>query len=189
MNAWSAFSFITPIGGILFYIFFAGRWLSKGKLALRAASCILAFFVIQSVDYIVFIGMALLQGSPRELFDEFMRPDFLRVSYLFVDKGLDIVIYYLLRKRLRKLSMLRDKIKLSLFVSTAISYGVMQYLFFMVMHGNSVQLQGAAMISFAFAVRHHCKRLWKVFRPLIRYFSIFLEVIFHFIFLFIIFSS
>lgn len=93
MNAWSAFSFITPIGGILFYIFFAGRWLSKGKLALRAASCILAFFVIQSVDYIVFIGMALLQGSPRELFDEFMHPDFLRVSYLFVDKGLDIVIY------------------------------------------------------------------------------------------------
>lgn len=148
MNAWSAFSFITPIGGMAFSILVAGKWLSNGKFALRAASCILAFFVIQSVDYIVYIGMAILQGSPRELFYKFMFPGALRVYYLSVDKGLDLILYAFLRKKLLKLSMLRNKVMTLLFVSTAVSYGAMQYLFSMVLHGNFIQLQGAALVSF-----------------------------------------
>lgn len=148
MNAWSGFSFITPIGGILFYIFFAGKWLSKGKLALRTISCVLAFFVVQTIDYILIIGEALLYGNPQNFFYHCLQPGWPRIGYLFLDKGCDIVLFYLLRKHLTKLSILRNNTIIRLCVCTALSYGAMQYLFAMVLYGDFIQLQGAAMISF-----------------------------------------
>ena len=147
MNGLSVFSFLTPIGTMLFSIFIVGKLISDGKVLLRATSCVLALFVIQSIDYILIIGLTLLQGSPRELFYDYLEPGVMRIIYLIVDKSSDITLYFWLRKYIAKLSGLRRGSISKLLVCTILSYGVMQYLFAMVLHGDFVQLQGAAMIS------------------------------------------
>ena len=147
MNALSAFSFLTPIGTMLFSIFIVGKLISDGNILLRSTSCVLALFVIQSIDYILRIGLTLLHGSPRELFYGYLEPGLMRIIYLTVDKSSDIILYCWLRKYITKLSELRRGSIAKLLICTTLSYIVMQYLFAMVLHGDFIQLQGAAMVS------------------------------------------
>lgn len=148
MNSWKSFSFITPIGGMLLSIA-AGKFLSAGSVMMRSLSCILAMFVIQSVDYITFIGMGLLQGDPREIFYTSMLPGAARVCFLVVDKGCDIILFCLFYRRLKMLNTLRSGVTAGLLAFTLLSYGTMQFLFATVLNGNYVQLQGAMLVSFA----------------------------------------
>ena len=93
MNSLSAFSFLTPIGTMLFSIFIVGKIVSDGKVLLRATSCVLALFVIQSIDYILIIGVTFPLGNPRELFYNFLEPGIIRIIYLVIDKVCDILLY------------------------------------------------------------------------------------------------
>lgn len=147
MNEWSPFSFLTPIGTMLLSIFIEGKILSKGKTVLRSCSCILALFVIQSIDYILIIGMTLLHGNPRDLFYGYLKPGMIRVIYLTLDKICDVILYFCFRKYLQKLSEMQNSSIIKLLLCTVLSYGAMQYLFAMVLHGDFIQLQGAAMVS------------------------------------------
>ena len=54
LNRIEMFSFITPIFGMLIVLLIS-RLLSSGSLLLRATACVTTFFVIQSIDYILFI--------------------------------------------------------------------------------------------------------------------------------------
>ncbi len=147
MNSWRSFSFLTPIGGMLLSIA-AGKFLSAGSLKMRSLSCILAMFVIQSVDYLTFIGMGLLQGDPREIFYTSLLPGAARIGYLAVDKGCDIILFRLFYRRLNMLHALQGRTAAGLLAFTVLSYGTMQFLFAMVLNGNYVQLQGAMLVSF-----------------------------------------
>ena len=83
LNRIEMFSFITPILGMLIVLLIS-RFLSSGALLLRATACVTVYFVIQSIDYILFIGMGLLHGTPNEMFSTFMSPGPLRSIYLLL---------------------------------------------------------------------------------------------------------
>ena len=51
LNSIQSFSFLTPIASILF-CFFVSAGFSTGKVALRAAACIMTVFVILAIGYI-----------------------------------------------------------------------------------------------------------------------------------------
>jgi len=148
MNSWTSFSFITPIVGILMTIIVTGKALSNGSIIQRSVFCIIALFVIQSVDYIIYISIALLHGSPRDLFFASLEPGVSRICYLTLDKGCDIALFCIFRKHLKRISKLRNSVMVVLLVCTVMSYGIMQYLFAIVLNGNYIQLQGALLISF-----------------------------------------
>lgn len=148
MNSLSAFSFLTPIGTMLFSIFIVGKIVSDGKVLLRATSCVLALFVIQSIDYILIIGVTFPLGNPRELFYNFLEPGIIRIIYLVIDKVCDILLYLWIKKHLTKLSGIRNRIMAFLLMCITLAYGTMQYLIAMVLHGDFIQLQGTAIISF-----------------------------------------
>lgn len=148
MNSLSAFSFFTPIGTMLFSIFIVGKLVSNGNVLLRATSCVLALFVIQSIDYILIIGVTFPLGNPRELFFDFLEPGLIRIIFLVVDKVCDILLYLWAKKYLTKLSEIRNRIMAFLLICITLAYGTMQYLIAMVLHGDFMQLQGAAIISF-----------------------------------------
>ncbi len=149
LNRIEMFSFITPIFGMLIVLLIS-RLLSSGSLLLRATACVTTFFVIQSIDYILFIGMGLLHGNPNETFATFMSPGTLRNLYLFLNKVTDIVVFFLLRKDLHKLSSFRNSLQGLLFGASLLSYCSMQYLFSVVLYGDYVSLQIASIISFFF---------------------------------------
>ena len=53
MNEISVFSFLTPILTMAFVIFVASKIASTGSLIVRITACMLAFLVIQTIDYIL----------------------------------------------------------------------------------------------------------------------------------------
>lgn len=150
MNTISAFSFLTPVCSMLIIIFLISKILSNGTLLIRMTSCVITFFVIQSIDYILFIGMGLLYGNPTEIFTTFMFPGTLRSAFLFLNKATDVGIFVLLRKDMHKLSHLRKSLQEFLLGASLISYGAMQYLFSMVIYGDYESLHIASIISFFF---------------------------------------
>lgn len=117
---------------------------------LRATACVTVYFVIQSIDYILFIGMGLLHGTPNEMFSTFMSPGPLRSIYLLLNKATDIIVFISLHKELHKLSSLRNSLQGLLFGASLLSYCSMQYLFSIVLYGDYVSLQIASIISFFF---------------------------------------
>mgnify|MGYP000187632221 CR=1 FL=1 len=84
LNRIEMFSFITPILGMLIVLLIS-RFLSSGALLLRATACVTVYFVIQSIDYILFIGMGLLHGTPNEMFSTIYVSGSFK-EYLFIIK-------------------------------------------------------------------------------------------------------
>lgn len=150
LNNKMVFSFFTPICSMITIIFLISKFLSNGTLLLRTMSCITTFLVIQSIDYILFVGMGLLHGNPYETFSTFMAPGILRNIYLFLDKGSDVVLFVVLRKDLYKLSNLRKSLQGLLLGVSLFTYGAMQCLFGMVIYGDYESLHIASIISFFF---------------------------------------
>lgn len=149
MNTWQAFSFLTPVFGMVMVLIIS-RLLSRGSLLVRATACVAAFFVIQSIDYMLFIGMGLLHGNPDETFSTFMTSGAPRTLYLLLDKGADVLLFFVLRKRLHRLSHLRRPLLGLLLGAAALSYGAMQYLFGTVIYGDYEALHAASIVSFLF---------------------------------------
>ena len=65
LNSIQSFSFLTPIASILF-CFFVSAGFSTGKVALRAAACIMTVFVILAIGYIWMIFVCILHGGRFE---------------------------------------------------------------------------------------------------------------------------
>lgn len=150
INRISAFSFFTPIAAILFITLLASAILSNGRLLLRATACITTVFVIQIVDYILFIGMGLFYGNPDQTFSVLMTSGMPRSAYLIIDKSADVLLFISLRKMLPQLSHLPTRLLFLLFGAGLVSYITMQYLFGAVIYGDYNALHTASIVSFFF---------------------------------------
>lgn len=150
LNSVSAFSFITPIFSIAF-LFTATRFLSKGNWVLRAATSVIALFIVLSIGYILMIIACMIYGGSFDrAFAEFMTPGILRTCYLIIDKLMDWLFYLAFRKRLSKLSNLRKRWLTVLLVASIFIYWIMQYLFNTILGGDYAQLQGTYIFFFFF---------------------------------------
>lgn len=147
MNAFPAYAFLTPAGYILIVIFGAGKLFTNGKFVLRTASCVLALFVTRAIHYMLLIALTLFHGSPQVFFHQYLQPGASRVYYLLLNNLYVLLLYCFFRKHLLKLPALSKKTIWLLLVYTALAYGILQYFFTTVLYGDSVQLQGSAILS------------------------------------------
>ena len=148
VNSIQAFSFITPLISITFLLC-ASSFFTKGTLILRAASCIMVLFVILAVGYIWMIFVCILHGGRfEEAFLDFMTPGPLRCLYLTLDKASDIVLYLIFRKRLHRLSTLKNRWLVSLLIDSAFAYGVTQYLMNAILSHDVYTMRQASIVSF-----------------------------------------
>ena len=139
-NSIQAFSFITPLISIGFLLC-VSCFLTKGTLILRVASCIMVLFVILAVGYIWMIFVCILHGGRFE-------EGPLRCLYLVLDKTTDIAIYLIFRKRLHRLSTLKNRWLVSLLIGSAFAYGVTQYLMHAILSHNVFTMRQASIVSF-----------------------------------------
>ena len=148
LNSIQSFSFLTPIASILF-CFFVSAGFSTGKVALRAAACIMTVFVILAIGYIWMIFVCIFHGGRFEdAFLDFMTPGPLRCLYLVLDKSTDIAIYLIFRTRLHRLSTLKNRWLVSLLVGSAFAYGVTQYLMNAILSHDIHTMRQASIVSF-----------------------------------------
>ena len=148
INSIKTFSFITPLISIA-YLLCVSWFFTKGTLILRAASCIMTLFVILAIGYIWMILACLLHGGRFEdAFLDFMTPGPLRCLYLALDKSTDIAIYLIFRKRLHRLSALKNRWLVSLLIGSAFAYGVTQYLMNAILSHDIHTMRQASIVSF-----------------------------------------
>ena len=148
LNSIQSFSFLTPAISIVLCVFVSAV-LAKGKITLRAAACIIALFVILAIGYIWMILVCILRGgSFEDAFRDFMTPGPLRCLYLTLDKTTDIAIYLIFRKRLHRLSTLKNRWLVSLLIGSAFAYGVTQYLMNAILSHDVYTMRQASIVSF-----------------------------------------
>lgn len=152
-NQWKMFSYITPLTFIAIVIFVTSKIMSNGPLLVRSSSCILSILLIQCIDYIVVILFGHVTGSSEDFFDVFVTSaGIYRTSFLIVDKTIDIVLFFLFRKWLPRISKLTHNLQVYLFLITVISYTVMQCLFQTVLVPNLSIMQLAVVVSWCFLI-------------------------------------
>jgi len=152
MNRLSAFSFATPLVAMAFVSFVSSQITSGGSLLVRCTSGFLAYIVIQSVDYILFVLMGQCVNVPQDVFTVLMTPGPLRACYLFLDKLSDVILYCFLRKKVGKLSALTKKMQFELLGLSLSSYAFMQYLFGTIMTADLVVMQLGVVFSWLFVL-------------------------------------
>lgn len=148
VNSIQSFSFITPLLSIV-YLLCVSYFLARGKLILRAASCIMVLFVILAIGYIWMVFVCFLYGGNFEnAFWNFMKPGPLRCLYLTLDKASDITLYLIFRKHLDRLSALKNRWLVFLLIGSAFAYGVTQYLMNAILSHDIHTMRQASIVSF-----------------------------------------
>ena len=118
---------------------------------MRSISCILSYLIIQCVDYIVVILIGHLVGQPEDFYHIFVfSPGANRISFLIIDKFIDVIIFISLYKQLPRLSRLNHRLRIFLLLLSSISYIVMQCLFQVVLVPNLSIMQLAVVASWCF---------------------------------------
>ena len=153
LNIINTFSYITPVISMAFTIFITSKIISTGCLVTRGITCILSLLLIQCIDYIVVIIFAHITSDRDTFFIIFVSSHGInRITFLIIDKLIDIALYFLLRKWLPGLSRLTPHLNNYLLILTIISYIVMQCLFQVVLVPNLYLMQLAVVASWCFLI-------------------------------------
>lgn len=152
MNSVSAFSFLTPITGMCFIILVLSRYSSTGLLLIRSTTCLMAYFVVVTIDYILCAIFGLLYGWSEETVSILLTPGMPRAVFLVIDKTIDILIYFFVRGFLPKLRELKTKYQIALFLICLTAYISVQYLFSTFLYSSIMTLQSTLLISWIYIV-------------------------------------
>lgn len=150
-NQWNSFSYITPIVSMATIVFVGSHFLSTGSVLMRSISCILSYLIIQCIDYIVVILVGHFIGQPENFYQIFVFSSGTnRITFLIIDKSIDIIIFLSLYKQLPRLSRLNSRLRIFLLLLSSISYIVMQCLFQVVLVPDLSIMQLAVVASWCF---------------------------------------
>lgn len=153
MNRISVFSYVTPIVSMTFVILISSRILSCGTLVIRSLSTILSYLIIQCIDYIVLILFGHLTGSSADFFTTFVTTVGVnRTLFITIDKLIDIIIYFLFRGFLPRISNLTPRLRIYLLILLSVSYVAMQCLFQVVLVPDLPLMQLAVVASWCFLI-------------------------------------
>ena len=154
MNTLQSFSFLTITVAVL-YSFAVLFIISDGNILLKAASTMPVWFFSHAFDYIlVYIGIMVIGKTLNlsEGFELLMTPGLTRVFFLYSIKLSQAGFFYSVRKMYPKFRYLDRKSILSLFVLSAISFGLIQSLTALIVTDSIITLQIAVVFSLIFIV-------------------------------------
>lgn len=142
--------FFTPIIAMCFIILVLSRFFSTGSLLIRSTTCLMVYFVIVTIGYILCAIFGLLYGWSEETVSIILTPGIPRAVFLVMDKTIDILIYFLVRGFLPKIRELKIKYQLALFLICLTAYISVQYLFSTFLYSSIMTLQSTLLISWIY---------------------------------------
>lgn len=150
LNAVSAFSFLTPVIAAAFIVLVLSRMLTEGTILLRSIACIFSYFVVLTVDYIIFVIFGLIFELAGSAFFVLMTPSKLRTFFLIIDKSVDVLLLVLTDRFLSRLRELKVGYQVALLSICIISYATVQYLFSMIIYTSVEQIHTINLISWLY---------------------------------------
>ena len=152
MNQWKAFSFFTLLVGYVFIVL-TTRFISTGKLLLRCTTCILVYFVFNTLDYILGYGSAMIIGHSIDIqqgFNIIMQPNLTRAIYILINKLLQIGVFLGFKPLYQKMQLLNKRYLAVLFCFFSIAYVLMSSMTALIMSDSRIILQIAVILSLLF---------------------------------------
>lgn len=150
MNAVLPFSFLTPIAAMCFVSLILSRILSGGPLLTRSVACVMTYFVILTIDYIIFAQLALFLGWSEAAFSIIMTPGNVRTGFLFLDKAADVGLFLCVRNLLPKVRNFKRAHQIVLLSICFVSYVTVQYLFSTFIDSDIGALHTVSLISWLY---------------------------------------
>lgn len=147
MNHISTFSFFTPIVAMAFIILILSHILSAGSLLICCTACIMAYFVVVTIDYILCPLFGLLYGWSEEAFSILITPGTPRAILLITAKLANLLTYLFSYRFLSRISLLTKKYQFTLLCVCLAAYVSVQYLFNAFMYSNVETLYSIILIS------------------------------------------
>ncbi len=129
LNSISTFSFLTPVISMCFSALVLSRVTSAGPLLLRGTACIMVYFVVLTIDYIVFALFGVLLGWSENTFPILTAPGMPRAMLIVITKSMDVQLYFLIRRFLPRICALKKKYHLALLLICLAAYITTQYFF------------------------------------------------------------
>ena len=154
LNQISAFSFFTIFVAMVGVVLITGVT-SSGNWLLRATACVITYFVIHTLDYVLAftIGVIGLPGHDTvQTFAILMEPGWQRTLFLCVDKGADLLLYMALRRPLTQLRPVSRKFCCRLLPVSACLYAVTSTLFSMIARESNFSLRTAVIALWVFSL-------------------------------------
>ena len=152
LNAFSAFSFLTILSGIV-YLVFVTKFLTNGRLLLRLTACIITYFFLHSMDYIIGFASAMFIGNSSSVyqgFDVLMHQPNTRLIYTLINKSLQTLLFFLLHPYMHYIGQLSKRMLFVLFFIITAAYVVMSSLVQMIIMDSLMIMQIAVLFSWTF---------------------------------------
>ncbi len=152
LNKISVFSYATSIV-LVALVIFTSKLTSTGPILIRSISGILTFVVIYSLDYIILALIGIISGKSESFFTHFvLTQGFQRALFISIDKAFDILLYFVLRRKLKGFSTISKKLQYPLLVLSTMSFVAMQLLFQVILVPNISAMQLAVIFSWSFVI-------------------------------------
>ena len=154
LNQIELFSFVTPVFSTLFLTLYLNVT-ARGSFLVKLTSTIFTTMAMCAVDFTTFFAAGLLSENPitdSRSFMLLMTPSIVRTLYLAANKGIQLILYFCLRKRLPDLRRLPMRYILTLLVVSTVSFVLECSLLNMVLSESLLIMQTAILFTFLFAV-------------------------------------
>lgn len=162
LNLVHVFSFLTIFISI-FTAVIATRITCDGSLAFSLFSVMLSYLVVFAVDYICMFSLGILLETPISsgyTFSAFLEFGLVRCTYLIVDKGIDMLLYFLLKKHLPKLRNISGQYVTALITILFLSHCIMAILLYLILCNSMAAMQLAVIASYIFIAISICVLLY-----------------------------
>lgn len=149
MNQLKLYSLYT-VGFTYVAIVLIGILITRSRPVFLATLAAIAFLVIHLMDFIVVLVLGMIFQDITYVAEVATSPNVERLLFLVVSKSMDIMLYFLFRRLLRQMSLLKGRYLMILLINAFLSYLIMTYLFFTVVDNNPATMQGAAVFTWFF---------------------------------------
>lgn len=152
LNYLEIFSFLTVFLSILLTILF-GQLLYRKPFLVTSLATVLIYLTIHSIDYIVLFLLGAAFERPihdRYSFSLILAPGKTRILFLTVDKGMDVLLFFLAKKQMKRLLHLKKSAQLFLLATSCIVYVIMAVMLSLIISDSMLAMQAAVIVAWVF---------------------------------------
>ena len=154
LNRFQIFSFITILIS-MFLTLILSKAITKQPFVICGLITIVCYLAVHAIDYIVLFALGTVVEAPVQdyfSFSSLMNPGAVRICYLLIDKGVDVLLYLLLRKQIGKLKSLGRRACIFILTVSVAIYAMMTVMLSLIFENSLVAMQLAVIVAWVFMI-------------------------------------
>lgn len=154
MNHFHIFSFLTILISVSL-TFILSKIITKQSFVICGLITIICYLAVHAIDYIVLFALGAIVEAPIDdyfSFSSLMNPGPIRIYYLIIDKGMDGLLYLLLRRHIGKLKGLGRRACIFILTVSVAAYMMMTAMLSLIFENSLMAMQMAVIVAWVFMI-------------------------------------